>query len=221
MTFSHILQKSIFYLKKGSLPSVILAKTQTKLKSIIKSLTGFEWQHYYILSLQCESFEGRPADTPNNPNIKIATAQDWEDTSIIPELGVEKVKYSCNRCQNPDYCCIVYKQDHIICFGFISFKKLEFSTSFQYQLPDDEAFLYDAYCFLEYRRKGIYKMLLNERCQIIKDRGYKKISTIVTPANKPSWNGHKTWKKNQGFYWFKYRGKEFCTLKGYKPIARS
>ncbi len=220
MSFTDSIHKSIPYIKKGTFFSIVIVKIQSKLKSLIKSAIGFEWQHYYVLSLSCDSLDDFSFEKASDANIKIATEEDWIDPTLIPELSVEKINYIIERCRNSDYCCVIYKQDHVQCYGFIAFRAMELTPNAKFQLPDYEAFMYDDYCFLASRRKGLYKKVLNERSRIIKSLGYKRITTIVTPANKPSWNGHKDWKRDQSFYWYKFRGKEHCTLKTYKPVDK-
>lgn len=186
-------------------------------KLTCKKLLGLEWGHYYLLSMNYDS-PNISYNTQHRRNLVIATENDWMNYNLSQELGHDKIEHIIERCNNPHYDCIVYKTDQIQCFGFISYIELEFTSKFKFLLQKNEAFLYDDYCFMEFRRKGLYRQVLNERCRIIKEAGYSRILTIVAPSNRPSWNAHKHWHKEQGFYWYRFRGKEYCTLKGYERI---
>ena len=57
-----------------------------------------------------------------------------------------------------------------------------------------------------------------ERIAIVKSKGYKQITTLVGTSNQPSLAAHANWKKEQVFWWFKFMGNEYCTLKNYKRL---
>ena len=63
-----------------------------------------------------------------------------------------------------------------------------------------------------------FKDLRQEAAKFIADKGLKKVLTIVDTLNTPSIQAHKGWKKEQTFYWFKFRGKEYSTLKHYSKL---
>lgn len=212
------LNKCYTYLLNGELFPIIGAVIRTKFKSLIKKISGFEWQHYYVLSLDCDSLDKSITNNPTDVNIKIATELDWEDRECERELGADKINYIKERCRNNNYSCVIYKKDTVECYGFISYREMEITDNIRFILPDNQAFMYDDYCFIPYRRQGLYKKILSERSRLIKERGYNKILTVVTPANRPSWNGHKNWNKEHSFYLYKIRGKEYCTLTHYDTI---
>lgn len=221
MNTASILRKCSRHLQRGTILTAIKAKVQSSMKSLIKHTIGFEWQHYYVLSLNCDSLYKKLAISASDPNLRIATEKDWYDPILVQELGPDKINYIIERCNNANFCCVIYKEKQVRCFGFISYREMELKNNIKYVLPKNEAFFYDDYCLTAYRRQGLYRKVLNERCRLIEQKGFNKVLTIVSPANGPSWQGHKSWNKEQSFYWIKFRGREYCTLKHYKPIQNS
>lgn len=98
------------------------------------------------------------------------------------------------------------------------YKRLEVNPIIQYKLPANEVFFFDDYCFTRYRRQGLYKKVMDKRFFVVQSQGYTRVTTIVATANRPSTKAHSDWKKEQRFYHYVFRGKEYCTLKSYQRV---
>lgn len=196
-------------------------------KRYIARFTGFQWQHFVLFSIEEADIQSIIKGFSPIDNILIANTHDLEDEEFIQEIGYEHYELLKERCESNLYDCIILTEHSIgesqirrdvKCYGCISYKNLEITSAQRYLLNDKEAFLFDAYCLQGARRKGYYKQVLISRLQILADKGLKKVLTIVDTLNTPSIQAHKGWKKEQTFYWFKFRGKEYSTLKHYSKL---
>ena len=187
------------------------------LRSVLRYFIGFQWSRMYLLSLSADEIE--KMQLPDNLTLGGFGDKDLCDTSLLSEVGFRKLDYIQRMMQAPSRQSVVIRVGGATkCYGWISYAELEINPNLFYHLHEDEAFLLDDYCFKAYRRQGLYKKLMLERIAIVKSMGYKRITTLVGTSNLPSLAAHANWKKEQVFWWFKFMGNEYCTLKNYKRL---
>lgn len=219
--------KYIQRLKSLRNPSLCYRIALGYMKWFIARYTGFHGSHFVLLALEETDVQSLIQGFKPSANVKIAQVHDFEDAAFVEEMGDYHCGLLKKRCGNSLYDCIVLTEpskegsllrSEVKCYGCISYRKLEITSALQYQLNEKEAFFFDAYCLESARRKGYYKQVMNTRLQLCVDKGYTKVLTIVDTLNIPSMQAHKGWKREQTFYWFKFRGKEYSSLKHYSRL---
>lgn len=197
-------------------------------KRFIAKLTGFQWKHFVLFSLEEEAIRSLAKEYTAKDKVRIGECLDFEHPAVIKELGKDHSRLLQERCMKGQYDCVVLidsteknqnkNAGRVKCFGCISYAKFEITSSLQYQLNSHEAFLFDDYCMQDSRRKGYYKQIMAARMQLLIDKGFSKVLTIVDEMNTPSMEAHKTWKVEQTFYWYKFKGKEYSSLKSFSKL---
>lgn len=187
------------------------------LRSVLRHSIGLQWSRMYLLSLSADEIE--KMQIPGSMTLGGFCDNDLCDTTLQSEVGFRKLDYIQRMMQAPSRQSVVIRVGGAAkCYGWISYAELEINPNLFYHLHEDEAFLLDDYCLKAYRRQGFYKKLMLERIAIVKSKGYKQITTLVGTSNQPSLAAHANWKKEQVFWWFKFMGNEYCTLKNYKRL---
>lgn len=187
------------------------------LRSVLRHSIGLQWSRMYLLSLSADEIE--KMQLPDRLTLGGFCDKDLCDTTLQSEVGFRKLDYIQRMIQNPSRQSVVVRVGGATkCYGWISYAELEINPNLLYHLHEDEAFLLDDYCFKAYRRQGLYKKLMLERIAIVKSKGYNRITTMVGTSNRSSLAAHANWKKEQVFWWFKFMGNEYCTLKNYNRL---
>ncbi len=122
-------------------------------------------------------------------------AQTPFDFMVLPP-DVEKIEVSLahipaihrndieRRVYNGDMCCVATHKKQIMYAAWTAFGKCySYALDREYELADDESYLYGAYTVPAFRRKGIHPAMSCHRLKLLKERGYKRELAFIEPEN--------------------------------------
>jgi ribosomal protein S18 acetylase RimI-like enzyme len=88
------------------------------------------------------------------------------------------------RIQHGHLCCVAKHNGQIIFVSWIAFGTCySYVADREYELADDEAYLYSAYTLSEFRGNGLHPAGTWHRLQLLKNRGYKRALNFIEPKN--------------------------------------
>ena len=88
------------------------------------------------------------------------------------------------RVHRGDLCHIAKRNGQIIFVSWIAFGDCySYAMDKEYELADNEAYLYSAYTLPEFRGNGIYPAVHSQSLRLLKDLGYKRILAFIASEN--------------------------------------
>ena len=189
------------YFKKIKTDGIIVFLIKT-LRLILRKLLGIDWISEILFERSLEE----PIQE-RNPRIKVTIREATEDDldkfkGIVTETKFELFRKRFKK--DGSICLIALDRERIACFAWISFEdEFESNAQVKVKLGEKEAYCFDAYTMQEYRNSGLHTAIFTKRLMYSRDKGYKKVLTLVQNKNVYS---IKTVKK-VGF-----RGKKIVTL---------
>ncbi len=140
----------------------------------------------YILACNCK-FSG---EITTKPSIKCTVVQLNEKDVAGLNIDKDKKILFHKRLNDPDNECIVAKvNNNIAYFGWINFGSVIIKPAkICIPLNPDEGFLFDAYCFPEYRGNGLHKFITMHRLKRLYESNRKKAWVSFLADNRIAGN---------------------------------
>lgn len=151
------------------------------LNFILRKTIGFIWRTEIIAECLLE----KPIQEIE-PKIKVTIRKAVEDDlnkfkGIVNERKIELFR---ERFKKNRICFIALDQKKIAYFGWISVEdEYESNCQIKVKINDKEAYWFDCYTLPEYRRNGLHSALTVKALIYLKDKGCKKVLTLVMKNN--------------------------------------
>lgn len=186
-------------------------------KTIIRKLTGFSWDKYYLMA---RVMDGLPS-LPDKPfTVRKLTLADYENPSWTSFLDADKKRLYIERFANPNAKAYGAFVDGQLAFSsWIVGGELEIAEDLRIPMPDRCVLFMDTYCHPAYRGRGLHKFLIKWRLNHSSKIGAKKCYTIIHSCNKTSLKNQLKcgMEVERSFYVFRFGNnwgrKQWCTLK--------
>ncbi|MFO7843629.1 MAG: GNAT family N-acetyltransferase [Bacteroidales bacterium] len=157
-----------------------------KKKTRLRKKYLFRVYYEYIMDLDTWSFSPTPrysiirADKRSLQQMKLQQPA---------ELTDRKYHILVNRLENTSEICflILDDQEEICGYSHIAFADhLNTRINYMVKLDQYEAYIFDVYVFRDKRKKGFHAFAVSQRLQMAKEKGYKRVLSIVEIDNIPS-----------------------------------
>lgn len=159
------------------------------IKSTLRILFGIEYGKYYYLVNDIDYQNQREIFEKKRGIWEIKKLQ-YDDflhgvPSVFTEKKLRKIKYRFE--QSGDYEAYgIVVNDRLIYSCWLSFKDSHVTDKLNCPLPDNECFMFDAYCDPEFRGKGLHGMMNAYRLMKGYERGKTRCAVIVLHENIPA-----------------------------------
>lgn len=159
------------------------------IKSVFRVLLGIEYEKYYYLVNDIDYQAQREIFEKKRGIWEIKKLQYGDFLHGVPSVFTEKkllkIKYRFDHSGDYEAYGIV-ENDRLIYSCWLSFKDLHVTDKLNCPLPDDECFMFDAYCAPDFRGHGLHGMMNAYRLMKGYEHGKTRCAVIVLRENIPA-----------------------------------
>ena len=152
----------------------------------------FLWQiglrHVEALIWECNLAKEIPRiETKISVEIRKATIRDLRDYAHFGRPPLRRDK-ALKRLNNGDLCFIALWEGIIIGYMWTTLKRKVYIPEFEREIAfkDEEGYLYDGFVFPDFRRKGLFKKMVEESLHYLKSQNVKRVKGITVTTNRAS-----------------------------------
>ena len=182
-------------------------------KCVVRKLFRVSWNTYYLMSRQSSD---KVIVLPEGVDVRPLKLSDIEKDADVSFFTKEKRWIYEERFQDKTMRGFgVFESGKLACLAWLSLKRMEITTTFNFDLPYSSALLFDDYTQLDFRRKGYHHLINDFRIKYCYQNDIENIYVFVVSYNIPSLktqvkSGFEIKKK---FTLWNIGGKEICSQK--------
>lgn len=182
-------------------------------KFIVRTLFHISWNTYYLMSIKSRD---KVMVLPKRVDVRLLKLSDFARDVDVSFFTKEKKRIYEERFQDKTMRGFgVFEDGKLACLAWLSLKRMEITTTFNFDLPYSSALLFDDYTQLDFRGKGYHHLINDFRIKYCYQNNIEDIYVFVVHYNIPALktqvkSGLKIDKK---FTLWNIRGKEICSPK--------
>ncbi|MEY8589982.1 hypothetical protein AALK14_00850 [Butyricimonas hominis] len=183
------------------------------LKFVFRKLFCISWNTYYLMSIKSRN---KVIVLPERVEVRLLKLSDFARDIDASFFTKEKKRIYEERFQDKTMKGFgVFEDGKLACFAWLSLKRMEITTTFNFDLPYSSALLFDDYTQFGFRGKGYHHLINDFRIKYCYQNNIKNIYVFVVRHNVPALktqikSGLEIKKK---FTLWNIGGKEICSKK--------